>query len=459
MTWKKLRKLVRYFSQYIPFTRYTFWYGVAVFISFKLLYKPIPKNTDEPIVFQPFLKLMGKFVFIFFIALIAFSLLSTLIAWLYFLWKTKGKNSSLEIQFNNKQTSDKKLHPILNAALPDAFRPILGFVQGRLFYDDHELTDRFPLLSKRKKGNGKGKDIFGTNALQLADIKEYEVRGGFVFFEDMLHLISLPVKQATSTNFYQPPSLVEIEKRETFPKRTETTDVRINEMRRVEGDYLSYKDFETGDDIRRILWKVYAKNKNLVVRIPEQFEPYASHLYFYASFHANLKAQWLNNGYLQEMLNYYKSKVWTIYTQLSKKEWEIRYIPDQPLSIPEQHNKDAFAARIIANSNWQTAKNVNDYFHPKHGAVLVISSLTDPLDLKNLLDRCEPSTVVYFIKCTEVFADLVSLNWLKRLIFLPPKDRLSTLRATWIFSPMRLQIRKREKEIETLLKTKNLSEV
>ena len=287
--------------------------------------------------------------------------------------------------------------------------------------------------------------------MELPDIKEYQLKGGFVYFQDMLHIFSLAVAQPISGHFYQPPVLAEDDDREVYPKKTEQMDVRIEQMRRVEGEPLNYKDFEAGDDVRRIVWKVYAKNRELVVRIPEMFEPYASHLYFYASFHAAVKAAWLNEGYLKEMLNYYKNYVWTVYDTLSKKEWEMRYIPDQTLTVPEHLTEAEKSARIISNSNWHADKSVAMYFKPKQGAVLCISSLVDPEELRNIISQCDASTVVYFVKVSRVFRHFVPWNWVKRLIFLPPKDRLSKLRGTWVFSPIRLQIQRREKEREAIL--------
>ncbi|HRO43116.1 MAG TPA: DUF58 domain-containing protein, partial [Flavipsychrobacter sp.] len=269
---------------------------------------------------------------------------------------------------------------------------------------------------------------------------------------DMLHLFSLAVAQPVSGHFYQPPVLQKEEDNEVFPKKTEQLDVRIEQMRRVEGEYLSYKDFEAGDDVRRIVWKVYAKNRDLVVRMPEMFEPYASHLYFYASFHAAVKSQWLGEGFLKEMLNYYKNNVWTVYDTLSRKDWEMRFVPDQSFNMPEHLEASERSACIISNSSWQTENSLAGYFSTKRGAVLCISSLTDPEELRNLLDQCDAATVVYFVKCSQVFRHFVAWHWLKRLIFLPPKDRLNKLRARWIFSPMRIAIQKREKELEEVLR-------
>lgn len=341
----------------------------------------------------------------------------------------------------------------MDTILEGVIRPVLGFVKGRLIYDNDVMTDKFSLLSnKRQKDKVLRVAIAGRSNLALPDIKEYELRGGFIYFQDMLHLFSLAVSQPVSGHFYQPPILTNEDDKDVFPKKTETMDVRIDQVRHTEGELLNYKDFEAGDDVRRIVWKVYAKNRDLVVRVPELFVPYASHLYFYASFHASVKAQWLGEGYLKEMLNYYKNNVWTVYDTLSKKEWEMRYIPDQSLSVPEQLSEAEKTARIISNSGWHTDIPLSNYFKPKQGAVLCVSSLTDPHELESMLEQCDSTTVVYFVKTSRVFRHFVAWGWLKRLIFLPPKDRLNKLRSRWTFSPMRLQVQKREKEIEETLR-------
>lgn len=318
------------------------------------------------------------------------------------------------------------------------------------------MTDTFTLLSnKRKEKSLLRAAITGRSRMELPDIKEYELKGGFVFFEDMLQVCRLTVAQPISGHFSQPPVLKEDDDREVYPKKTETMDIRIEQLRRVEGEYLNYKDFESGDDVRRIVWKVYAKSGELVVRMPEMFEPYASHLYFYASFQNNLKQQWLSEGYYKEMLNYYKNYVWTVYDTLSKKEWALRYIPDQHFNIPEHLNDLEKTSRIISNSDWNNEKTLQQYFNPKNGTVLCISSLTDIQELQTLLNQADSSTVIYFVKLSGVFRHFAPLTLLKRLLLLPPKDRLNKLRATWLFSPLRLQILKREKEIEALLKKSN----
>jgi hypothetical protein len=453
MRWKTIKRRVQYYFQYFPFTINTLLCGGAAVVAYKILYRPQPRDAEEPAPFLPFILLMAKMAFWFVLAIVLLSVISTLATWAYYLWLRKAKNVRLQLSFSTEAVRGKTGKLFMNAVLEGVRRPILGFVKGRLYYDDFQFTDKFSLLSNKKKDKSIWRAaITGRNRLQLPDIREYELKGGFIFFEDMLHLFSLAAIQPLAGHFYQPPVLQQEEDREVFPRKTESMDVRIEQMRRVEGEYLNYKDFEAGDDVRRIVWKVYAKNRDLVVRVPEMFEPYASHLYFYASFFASVKTKWLGEDYLKEMLNYYKNYVWTVYDALSRKEWEMRYVADQSFHIPEQLSVAERSARSISNSDWQKETSLSSYFNPRQGAVLCISSFTDPEELRNVLDQCDASTVVYFVKCSDVFRHFVAWNWLKRLIFLPPKDRLNRLRTRWVFSPMRLQIQKREREIEDILK-------
>ena len=85
----------------------------------------------------------------------------------------------------------------------------------------------------------------------------------------------------------------------------------------MEGEYLNYKNFENNDDVSRIVWKIYAKNKELVVRIPEIMDPYASHVYLYASFFTSFNVAG-STPVEVPFLNYYKAMIWTLYQNLVK---------------------------------------------------------------------------------------------------------------------------------------------
>jgi len=451
MKFKQLKARIRSLSQWIPFTWNTFVWGILVWIAVKILYQPINKENamDAQL---PFVRLMGEFVAWFILGIVGLSVLSTVSTWLYFLWMYRNKKSALQVHFYTEEKNNRKKQ-FLEATLPYVLRPVLGFIKGRLVYDDGQLTEKFGLLSARLKKNSLLRDaIVGKSRIELPDIKEYQIKGSILFFEDLLRIISLPVQQKMGGTFYQAPNYLPEAQSDAAPKKTDDMDIRIEQLRKVEGEYLNYKDFESGDDVRRIVWKVYAKNRDLVVRIPERMEPYASHLYFYASFYNSIGNGIFGNDYYDEMLNFYKSNVWSIYQALEKKEWQIKYVPDQEFHLNHQSGDHERDERIISNSEWQKDLSTRSYFSAQKGTVLVISSLTDTKELAQLLDECNHSVQIIYVPLSKIFRQYAALNWLKRIFFVPSPDRMSKLKSTWLFSPLRRQVLKNEKEIELLLK-------
>ncbi len=452
MTWKRLRTKLRLYAQYFPFTINTVLCAGIVWVGYKLLYRtPDLKNPENAFAsFLPLILLMIKLAFWFFISLVALSVFTTFGSWFYFLFLRKRDPQLFKISFTHEE---KKHRLYLHALIERARRPLLGYVKGRLVYEDNLLTDYFTLQrNKKRKGKEGIRGLSGSSQLLLPDVREYTIRGSFLYFEDMLRLVSLTSRQKIQAHFNMPPVLTNEAYDAAHPRRTETNEVRTEELHKTEGDYLNYKDFETGDDVRRIVWKVYARNRELVVRVPEIFEPYVSHVYCYASFYAASRKALSGNPYATEMLNFYKNKVWTIYLSLSQKDYEVRFIPDQEIKTVEELKGSKRTAHLITASEWHHQKMLSQYFNPRQGAVLCISSFTDVADLKETLSQCGSGTVVYFIKCSTVFRHFAAWHWFKRLILLPPKDRLGNLRSTWTFSSFRVMVQKKEKEIEALLK-------
>jgi hypothetical protein len=398
---------------------------------------------------------MGKTALWFFIVFIAFSFFSALFCWLYYLWLRKKKGHLIRFQFRPVVKDGGGIS--LSAGIQQARRPFLGAIKSRLVYDNFRLTEKFLLAgNQRKKNSFLRKGVKAQSRLDLPDIKEYTLQGSMIFFEDMLQLFSFPVYQKQQGHFYQSPYKVNFEEQPARPRQTEDADIRIEELRRVQGDYLNYKNFESGDDIRRIVWKVYARNRELVVRVPEQRDLYASHLYFFASFHTNIPALQRNNVFADEMLNFYKNRVWSVYETLSRKDIRVKYLPDQPLHQNEADTATAAAERMVSNSKWQTNQDLLDYFKTNSGSVLCLSSFNVPEEIAETLARCSKETVIYYVKLSAAFRHNAPLSWLGRIFLRPPGDRLKRVRDRWLFMPLRLHLLKREKEIEQILKESNV---
>jgi len=454
MKWKFLSRRLRYYAQYFPFTINFFIVAAALWMCYYLLRGSADKNIDAVNSYQPLILMMGKVALWFIILLTGFSILTAIACWLFYLFLKKKGSYQLEVSFN-KDTGQKGLS--FETILRKARRPFLGFIKGRLIYDDMRMTGKF-LMASNKKNPGRlwREAVSGKSIVILPDIKEYSISGGYVFFEDMLQLFSLPVKQQIKGHFYQEPESMMLEEKEAQPRKTDDTEIRIDQLRRVEGDYFNYKDFEIGDDVRRIVWKLYAKNRELVVRTPEIFNPFASHIYFYASFHSQLNLLQREGAFAAEMLNYYKNYIWTIYEALSKKEFEVKFIPDQELQLPEAINGTALVKRYISNCQWQKERDLSRYFEPKFGSVVCISSMNTAGEVSQLLDQCSHETVVYFIRLSGCFKAFAPWTWFLRIFLKAPEDRLRKIKSRWLLSPLRIRTLKREKEIMALLEKSNV---
>ncbi len=448
--WNKTIARLRIYLQYFPFTVNAFLLAAGILLAFRWMSPGAQPQRQETSSFAPLIQLMGKTALYFIAALLLLSLLSTVTCWLLYLLKKRSKQH--QIDFNFRHQPERKAF-WLESVLKKVRRPLLGFVKARLIYDDGQLTDKFVLASNKRNSRKFWREaITGNNRIDLPDIKEYKVSGGFVYFEDMLQLFSLPVRQQVQGHFFQPPARTYLEDKEVQPKKTEQTDVRIEQLRKVEGELLNYKDFEHGDDVRRIVWKLYARNRELIVRVPETLEPYASHLYFYASFFCGYRLPSLQNLFVREMLNYYKNNVWSAFDALSKKEWATRFIPDQAIKlVQEDDDAQATVQRIISNATWQTDNDLRAYFRPATAAVLCISSYNNPDDLSEILSQCSADTVVYFVQLSRCFRHPVAGGWFLRLFLLPPNDRLKRIRGKWLFSSLRRQLLANESKLITVL--------
>jgi hypothetical protein len=444
----RLRKaigILRYYFEFVPFKTNFIIYCLVVVASFKII-NSYKTDTNS---FIALTLLMAKIALIFSIIIVIISFLSTLISSLYFYFRKKNNpDQAIEIglEVNPQQ------HNTLSIAtkIPHALKPILGFVLVKLFYDKQQSTDKYLLADRIKKQFIPFKSgLSGQNSLLLPDIKEYYFSKAIVYFEDMLQFFAFAFPgQVNSTILNMPHSLL-YNPQEFTPKKTEEEKIRIEQLRKVEGEYLNYKKFEDSDDVRRIVWKIFAKNKELVVRTPEVMDPFASHIYMYASFY-NAFSYDLYDNYASGMLNYYKNCVWTIFETLAKQAFEIKFISDQHNVANKQQIE--IVRRQITVSNWHHHQSIADYFKPKHASILCIHSFSQITDVENLISRYEAGTTIFFVQLSKVFKSYYVWNWLTRIFLKAPENEFSKLKAKWAIHPLKFKLQSNESKIIELLK-------
>ena len=439
---------------YIPFTLYFFLFAIAGTVAWSVLHN---NQNENDTAFADIFTLLLKVAFFFGAILLGLALLSVLISFIYFLYKRKKAGIDFRIstdlkesELNQKQTVRLYLHPVL--------KPFFGFVKLRLQYDNNHFSNKFSLLENRQNKLF-STTIEGIYHWPLPEIKEYHVQKTILYFEDVFQFFSFAVDLAASNHFFTQPTALHRPDMKVLPRKTEETTTRIEELRKVEGEYLNYKNFENNDDVRRIVWKIYAKNKELVVRIPEIMDPYASHIYLYASF---FTAYNIEGSVPAEVpfLNYYKVMIWTIYQNLVKQGFDVRYVPDQEVAKKNMADAQQLVKYSISTSHWQTDKDLKDYCKTSDASIVVISSLSDAGQVQELIERHGNDITFIFVRLTESLKKNNMFDWVQWLFVQNEKNDIEVYKSAWATAfNLRPKIVQNERKLKEILEKYQVSTV
>jgi len=383
-------------------------------------------------------------------ALLLLSLVSCIVSWLWYKVKYRKGLTALELKMKVGLDANKQKNLLLHSSIKDVFKPLLGNIHARFQYNDVELSERVNLHAKQS--NKFISLVPGASAvakLSLPDIKEYRFQSAYLFFEDLFRFFSFPAKSKLSQQIVNLPLTLDKETHTIFPEKSREESVRIEKLRRVDGELLRYKKFEASDDVRRIVWKVFAKNRELVVRQAEIFNPYASHIDIYASFYSALDGSSLFHDHLAELLNFYKNILWTWTDEMKSAEYQVNLHLDQKVKIPSSDlDSDAYK---ISLSSWQTDLPTRDFVKKGKGQMIFLHSLIPHKEIEQVLSKIDTGTKVCYISLGRAFQSRLSTAWF-RLIFLRPKeDKLSKISNTWGLHPLKSLMQKNdEKNIHTL---------
>jgi len=222
----------------------------------------------------------------------------------------------------------------------------------------------------------------------------------------------------------------------------------------VEGEHVNYKEFEAGDNIQRIVWKIYAKSGQLVVRIPETKDPYASHLYFYASFYHGFNLQ--AGVFETELLNVYKDKVRNLFEALQRNGSDVRIPQDQEVprlaGLSEKKN-ELFQ---ITAASWQKEQTPAMFVNYNKAAFVCFPSLAPVNEIETVLKNLPLSVPIVVVKLSDAIPSPFQLS-VKDIFFKAGKQPSDNLRQPWLLSSLRRELIRNEKEIEPILKQRGNS--
>ena len=443
MNFALIKNKIRHGSFLFPF-RFHF---VLLIIILLAAYYWLKQNTALPdSSYTAILDLFITITLAFTSAVFLISFITSVVPWIFFLINKKQivikVKTNKETSINDKQQLAITISPIL--------RPLFGYIRIRLHYDDKNISPKFSLINKKIKKQFISTEVTGIFNWHLPEIKEYKVSNVIIYFEDMFQFFSFAAALPAQDNFITQPLNKETRLLKIQPKKTEETNTRIEQIRKIEGEFLNYKNFEHNDDVRRIVWKIYAKNKELVVRIPETNDTYASHIYFYASFYNEVAVGFYSELYAV-FLNYYKTAVWNTYHQLTKQNVLVKYIPDQETKKTFADDPAEKTKYIVSTSDWQTQKELQQYLKKEDATIVCISSLINFRDLELILEKRSKDPVIVFVKLSNLFNTVHLTDWIQWLFVNPRKDSIDQHRITWNRSLIKRTVTDNEQKILNIL--------
>lgn len=440
----KIRLILKRIGFYLPFTIYFVLFLIGVFLGYRWLNKQanIPDSAYKDVFLLLLTIALG-----FCVVIICFGFISVLAAFVFI--KLKQKNNKVDFQINQLADNKSSIKQQISIKINPILKPLLGFIKVRLNYDDNFYSEKFSLINE---GNFTffNLSVNGVYNWNLPEIREYKVQKAIIYFEDFFQFFSLAIRLSTNKTFNTLPETETVKDIKPFPRKTEETVTRIEELKKVEGELINYKNFESNDDVRRIVWKIYAKNKELVVRIPEIMDPYASHIYLYTSFYTSINVSG-NEIFEIPFLNYYKTACWSLYKQLLNKGLEVRTISDQSIPNKNFSSQEEQIQYGITVSKWQNEMSLKEYVKTNNASIVVISSLSNLNEVKELLDQFGNQISFVFVSLTESFKKQGIGDWMTWLFLQKEKDKTEIYKTNWAVSTLRLKVIENENEIKGLL--------
>jgi len=446
MTVRGWRYTIKKSGFYFPFTFYFLLFVAAVALAWQMLNN---SSFDAYSSFADIFYLLLQVASVFIIAFIALAFLSVLVPLLHFLYNRSKKSIVCTLQTAETQGDLYKKQRV-KVLIKPVWKPLCGFIRLRLQYETTAWSQKLSIAAN-KTGQLFGNTVEGVIEWNLPQIKEYHIHKSIVYFEDFFQFFSFAVDVSTSSRFFIQPLAQQTNLPVVAPRKTEDTSTRINELRKVEGEYLNYKNFENNDDVRRIVWKIYARNKELVVRVPETIDPYASHLYMFASFFTGMAVA--NSTVAQlPFLNYFKTMVYSIYQQLASQGFNVKYIADQPIAASAMGNQQQATKYAISTSQWQTNNDLVTYCNTRDASVVVLSSLSNAKQVQQLLEKHGSTITFIFVPLTKSLRKQQLLHWVQWLFIQNEKNDMERYKTSWATSPaLRLAVVNNENTIQQLI--------
>lgn len=440
---KNIQRKTRPFLFYIPLTAYFIVFILAMYLVWKWvnMQAALPGNS-----FTAIIVLLLKVTLYTTAFFLIFSFLSTLIPFIFLLLAKRTGKLKGNIGLSQNGTLSNGI-PEMQLEISPIMKPIFGFLKFRLKYNEENYSDKFLPVTQT------GFTIFKKKYTaifpwQLPEIREYAIQEAWIYLEDMFQFISFTVSLPMQDQFQYPPGKAAIPDISLTANITDEDNHRVDELKKIEGEYLNYKHFEGQDDVRRIAWPVYARSRELVVRIPETLDTYASQVYIYASFYSGFTAE---NSSLpgKQFLNYYKTILWNLVNDVLGKGFKLTFLTEQN-KYPDAPQDESQLKSLIINQQWQQQDTPPAFVRLQNASAIIVSSLCPIDEIRDLLFQRKDETLFIFVRLSNVIKRNQLLNLLSWVFIQQEKNDKEKARAAWALSLTRFSILENEKKIMNL---------
>ncbi|HTF82667.1 MAG TPA: hypothetical protein VL947_13115 [Cytophagales bacterium] len=444
------RKLA-YWLGYIPFKLNFFIIAFILSLGFywtKNNYFLPDLQESQKLLFE----LVFKIFWVFSLLVLGLAVVTLLLSWAYlFLIKSNTKSGFAKVLFGVDGFQAEAGMIPFRLSFNSLIRPFLGVIKARVVFSDYSVTDELQLAEDQfTKSKFLRSGIYSSEGIFLVDRRKYEIHRIMIFFEDMFRIFSLPYTLEFERDVYTVPPKATFEDIKIQPNKTTEQTVRIDTPQKVQGELFNYKNFESGDDIRRIVWKIFAKNRELVIRVPEIIDPHASELEIFTSFYNTFPKE-SESALGKYLLNYYKDRLRVVYESAKANGYLIRHIPDQVVDQGMSTNADLVLYHLSLSA-WHNDQHLDQYVGNRKGGIVCISSLVSIDDLKMLLGKKDASYLIFYTRLSDVFKSKASITWAK-LFIRTEESRDTVFKRKWLFAGIRTKLLKNERLIESELQS------
>ncbi len=406
-------------------------------------------NADSSsLYFAPLFLGLVKMLLYLIILVVLLSTLSMLLSYIYCKRLLKQNNLSWQMRYSQPEQKSS-IKPIeIQFQFKNVILPLWGYLYLRLIFENNVTM---PAINLLEKANTKGliyKDLSGTMALSLPYIKSYNLDKGILYFQDFLRLFSLPLKISTPNHFWNLPHVTEQNDTQSIANKAKDLDVRIPELRKIDGELLQYKSFAPADDTRRIIWKVFAKNRELVVRTPELFNPFASEIVVFASFN-NTFINAINWDFNEAFLSFYKQQIANVFQSMEGNGLVVKFWNNK---INAQ-SKDV--AKHIASQNWQKDNASMHSLDGYKASVIIVSSAMSYNQILELCSTRQRDGHLFYICLSKYFKYSPTQFLLSKLFLLSINNTYNNLKNKWFWHPFKNSLSQNEKQALDYLQTES----